>query len=175
MKAPIPLGKALLWFWRKTWKFRSAFSGGLRVGELFPDFSLKDAEGRAYGLSDPTPARHTALWFTNLCQDCLARAPLLAELRREAGERLRVLAVSILPPEDPLSRRVGGSLGFPILLDPEDIVGKRLGLAHPPGTCPMHNFFILDRKGRVEFRHHLSALKNEDLRALWRDRLSSGG
>jgi peroxiredoxin len=165
MKAPILLEKALLWWWRRTWKLRSAFAGGLRVGELFPDFSLKDIEGRAYGLSDPTPARHTALWFTNLCEDCRARAPLLEELRREAGERLRVLAVSILPPEDPLSKQVGGSLGFPLLLDPEDIVGKRLGLAHPAGTCPMHNFFILDRKGRVRFRHHLSALKEPDLRA----------
>ena len=163
------LEKTLAWFWRRTWKLRSTFAGGLRVGELFPDFSLKDLEGRAYGLSDPTPARHTALWFTNLCEDCRARAPLLDELRREAGERFRVLAVSILGADETLPRQVSGRYGFPMLLDPEDIVATRLGLAHPPGTCPLHNFFILDWMGRVRLRHHLSALKDEDLRVLWRD------
>ncbi|MBI4678206.1 MAG: hypothetical protein HY748_11545 [Elusimicrobia bacterium] len=55
-----------------------------------------------------------------------------------------------------------------MLIDPEDIVARKLGLQHPPGTCPLNNIFLLDRSGRVVLRHHLSAIKDDAFRQAWR-------
>lgn len=154
--------------WRLLWPFRAWAHKGLEVGDRFPDFSLLDPDGRRHRLSDDRGGRKTVLWLTNLCEDCRSKAPLLEELAREAPDRFRILAVSLLGDDETLPRRVSAAGGFPILLDPEDIVAHRLGLAHPPGTCPLHNLFFLDEGLRVTFRHHLSALKPEAFRALWR-------
>lgn len=161
------LRAAYMALWRLGWKWRARGAGGLQVGDIFPDFSLRDLKGESHRLSDFSVARYTALWFTNLCEDCRNRIPLLEELRREAGDRVRVLAVSILDKDDPLPGQIGPSCSFPILLDPEDIVGRRLGLPHPPKACPFHNFFVVSRSGEIEFRHHLSAIAPNDFESLW--------
>lgn len=158
------IGAAL---WRLLWPLRARFRGGWAVGDVFPDFVLPDLSGRGHALSD-SGGRWTVLWFTNLCEDCRGRFPLLEELRREAGDRFRILAVSVLAPDDPLPRWVAPSCGFPILIDPDDAVGLQLGLAHPPGACPLFNLFIIDGTGRIAFKGHLSALAPERFRALWR-------
>ena len=149
--------------WRLLWPLRARLSRGLAVGAVFPDFTLRDPGGKAHRLSD-TEAGLTALWFTNFCEDCRSRIPLLRELEGRA----RVLAVSILPADDPLALAQAPRCGFPVLLDPEDVVGRRLGLAHPPGTCPIHNFFVVDSAGRILLKHHLSAFSPEKFRAAWR-------
>jgi thiol-disulfide isomerase/thioredoxin len=158
--------------WKLLWPVRAWWHKGMEVGDYFPDFTLNDDAGRAYVLSDNPGGRLTVLWLTNLCEDCLLKAPLLEELRREAPERFRILAVSLLGADAALPSRVSAQYGFPILLDPEDIVAHKLGLAHPPGTCPLHNLIILDCQRRVMFRHHLSALKPEAFRALWQELLA---
>lgn len=155
----------LWWF---LWPVRAWLHAGLRVGDYFPDFALRDAAGRGYALSDDPSSRMTVLWLTNLCEDCRSKVPLLEELRREAGDRFRILAVSLLGDDATLPRQISARCGFPILLDPEDIVAHKLGLSHPPGTCPLHNLFILDKDRRVAYRRHLSALEPEAFRAIWR-------
>src|SRR3989344_5686321 len=163
------MNKLSLVFWQWSWKLRAWRSKGLQPGEVFPDFSLKDIQGHGHTLSNPGFGNHTVLWFTNLCEDCRSKIPLLDELHREAGEQFRILAVSILKVDNPLPYEVSKSCAFPILLDPEDVVGKRLGLPHPPETCPLHNLFILDDKGRIILRHHLSALSPGAFKKIWRD------
>ncbi len=155
-----------LWLWRALWNLRAWRRGGLGVGETFPNFTLMDAGGRAFTLAEPFPAEWTVLWFTNLCEDCRSRIPALEELVAAQGKRFRVLAVSLLPCGEALPEAAVRA-GFPMLLDPEDVVERRLGLDHPPGACPFHNLFIVDRRGRIVFRHHLSALKPETFRSLW--------
>lgn len=147
----------------------------LLAGEIFTDFTLKDIQGRSHTLSAPGSNQYTLLWFTNLCEDCRSKIPLLNELQREAGDQFRILAVSILNVDSPLPNEVSKSCVFPILLDPEDVVGKRLGLPHPPETCPLHNLFILDARGRIVLRHHLSALTPVAFRKIWRDLTSGAG
>lgn len=159
--------KLSLAVWRLLWPIRAWRHKGLEVGNLFPDFTLKDADGREFTLSDDPDGKRTVLWLTNLCEDCRAKVPLLEELRREAGERFRILAVSLLGDDAALPRQVSAQGGFPVLLDPEDIVEHKLGLAHPAGSCPLHNLYILEKDGRIAYRHHLSALKPETFRAIW--------
>jgi peroxiredoxin len=160
--------------WKILWPVRARWQTGLEKGEVFPDFALKDLAGREQRLSAHGAGRWTVLWLTNLCDDCRSKVPLLEELRLESGEKFRVLAVSLLGDDLTLPRQVSGQCGFPILLDPADIVGHELGLPHPPQTCPLHNLFILDEHGRIVFRHHLSALKPEAFRALWRGYVHKG-
>ncbi|TPW21680.1 MAG: hypothetical protein FD126_447 [Elusimicrobia bacterium] len=155
--------------WRLLWPLRSRLNRGLAVGSAFPDFALDDTAGRRHRLSSGD-GRRTALWFTNFCGDCLAQVPALRDLAGEA----RVLAVSILPVDDPRPLAAAATAGFPVLLDPEDVVGRRLGLAHPPGACPLHNFFVVDAAGRILLKHHLSAFGPGKLRAAWQG-LSEGG
>lgn len=150
--------------WRLLWPLRSRLSRGLAVGSAFPDFALRDTGGREHRLSGGEGGL-TALWFTNFCDDCLAQAPSLTEL----SGRARVLAVSILPVDDPKPLAAARAWPFPVLLDPEDIVARRLGLAHPPGACPLHNFFVVDAEGTILLKHHLSALGPERFRAAWRE------
>lgn len=161
------------WLWRLTWPLQAAASpGALRVGDAFPDFGLHDAEGHLHTLSEETEAEWTVLWFTNLCEDCRGKAPLLEELRTASGGRFRILAVSLLGDETALPLSVGLRVGFPILLDPGDAVAEELGLPHAPGACPLRNLFIVDRSRRIHFHHHLSAMTPEAFRALWRGLLS---
>lgn len=161
MKLPIRL-------WRLLWPLRAWLHPGAEIGGCFPDFSLRDASGREHSLYDDRPGAHTVLWLTNLCEDCRARIPLLEEVQRGSGGRLRVLAVSILAFDDPLPGLVAPKCGFPILLDTEDVVALRLGQEHPPGACPMRNLYIVDGAGTIRFRHHLSAVRPEEFRAVWR-------
>lgn len=154
--------------WRLLWPSRSARAKTLAPGDRFPDFTLSDVDGRPFTLSVNPDGKATVLWLTNLCEDCRARVPLLAELAREAPGRFRVAGVSLLGEERELPRRVAEEGGFPVLLDPQDIVARDFGMPHPSGACPLHNLYVLDEKQRVVFRHHLSALAPEAFRALWR-------
>lgn len=153
--------RARLWRW--LWPLRSKL--GCQVGSAFPDFALLDTGGRLHRLVRERERDLTVLWFTNFCPDCLSQQPVLEELGGEA----RVLAVSILPFSDETPRVVARTCAFPVLLDPEDIVTRRLSLPHPPGTCPLKNLFVVDGRGRILFAHHLSALGPDGFRKAWRD------
>lgn len=147
---------------------RARLHPGAEVGGCFPDFSLLDTSGRAHSLYDGRPGAHTVLWLTNLCVDCRAKIQLLEEVQRESNGCIRVLAVSILAIDDPLSGQVARTCGFPVLLDPADVVALRLGQPHPPGACPLRNIYIVDGAGIIRFKHHLSAIRPEEFRAALR-------
>ncbi len=154
--------------WRLLWPLRALFHPGTELGGCFPDFTLRDTAGKEHSLYQGKSGAYTVLWLTNLCSDCRAKIPLLGELLGESPGLLRVLAVSILAVDDPLPGQVARECGFPILLDPDDVVALRLGQKHPPGTCPLRNLYIVDGAGTIRFKHHLSALRPEELRSAWR-------
>lgn len=156
------------WLWRLFWCVRSRLQPGAATGGRFPDFSLLDTSGREHSLYDDRPGMRTVLWLTNLCEDCRAKIPLLKEVQRESNGRVRVLAVSILAVDDPLPQRVARTCGFPVLLDPADIVASVLGQPHPPGSCPLRNIYIVDGGGTIILKHHLSAMRPEALRSALR-------
>lgn len=160
--------KIPIWLWRLFWPLRARLHPGAEVGSCFPDFSLLDTSGREHSLYDDRPGMHTVLWLTNLCEDCRAKIPLLTEVQRESNGRIRVLAVSILAIDDPLPGEIARTCGFPVLLDPADVVALRLGQAHPPGACPIRNIYIVNGAGTIRFKHHLSALRPEEFRSAWR-------
>lgn len=163
-----PLMKLPSWIWRLSWSLRAGGAPGGAASGRLPDFTLMDTRGGRHSLYCAAPHALTMVWFTNLCADCLSRRDLLGEVVREADARIRVLAVSLLPVDDPLAWEVARTARFPILLDPDDVVTTRLGLAHPPATCPLRNLYIVDGAGKVRFRHHLSAVAPDEFRSTWR-------
>jgi len=152
--------------WRLGRAVRSIKANAPRVGDVFPSFSLQDTDGHRHALIDASPGIFTILWLTNLCEDCRSKIPLLNQLKQEVEGRFRVLAISLLGQDDLIPREVQGQCKFPILLDPDDLVGTIWGLPHPPSTCPLNNFFILDEKRHILFRHHLSALSPKGFRSI---------
>lgn len=164
----MPTMKLPHYLWRLGWKLRAWRTGGMQVGQIFPDFSLRDISGREHRLSESSRDQKTVLWFTNLCEDCRSKIPLLEDLRQQAGDHFRILAISLLSADAQLAIETARTCGFPVLLDPEDIVTRRLGLAHPPETCPIHNLFIVNSQGVILFRHHLSALNHEAFTGIWK-------
>lgn len=74
--------------WKLLWPLRAWRRKGLEEGDYFPGFTLSDAAGRRFSLSENPEGKMTVLWLTNLCEDCRSKVPLLEELRREAGDRL---------------------------------------------------------------------------------------
>lgn len=149
-------------FWRFWWRLKAAVSGPAVASGRFPEFALRDTAGRTHALAAGRPA---VLWFTNLCEDCLTRIPVLEDLRRSRGDEVQVLAVSVLGEERRLPEKAQALCGFPILLDPDDFTARRLGLEHPPAACPLRNLFVLDGSLRIVFQHHLSALDPAKLSA----------
>lgn len=150
--------------WKLAWPWRAAMDKARPPGAVLPDFELADGGGRRHRLSDDG-GRRTLLWLTNLCDGCQARAPLLNELAERHGPLVRVLAVNLLAEEE-TARKVAPKLRFPLLLDPEDVVQRVLGIPHPPGSCPLHNLYLLAPGRAVLWRGHLSAMKPAAVSAL---------
>ena len=153
--------------WRVLWRVRSRYAKGLQVGDVLPNFSLPDAGGRVHSLSDVLPGKGLVLWFTNFCEDCRSKIPLLNEVVEKANSRFGVLAVSLLGEDVDWPVRCGETASFPFLIDAGDIAGRKLGLQHPGEGCPLYNVFFVGPSGRILFRHHLSALNSEQFRKIW--------
>lgn len=161
-----PFARALFTFlWRRRAR---AAKGAPEPGAVFPELSLSGPDGRRRSTLDGIGRRWLAVWLTNLCDDCRERIPWLEAMRRDSGGRLEPFAVSLSTnrPED-IARALEAA-AFPILLDAEDQVRFRLGIEHPGGACPLFNLYLLDPKGRVRLRAHLSTFSRETFDRAWR-------
>lgn len=153
-------------FWRPIWRIKTLFAKkGLEIGQVLPDFCLNDLSGKRYNLSDSFPRKGVLLWLTNLCSSCEEKIQFLEHLREQYEAKVAILAISTLGKDFEMPRRIlqKHRFNFPLLLDPEDWVGRVLGFSHPEGACPLFNLLVLDRYGRVAFRAHLSAVKEEKI------------
>jgi peroxiredoxin len=154
-------------FWKTViygkWVFYAFRKRGIEVGQRVPDFTLLDIYGRSVTLSDFFPEKAVVLWLTNLCSSCEERIGILEKVYEEKRDSLEVIAISTLGDDRATPEKIlkTHSIKFPLLLDPEDWVYRKLGLEHPEGACPLYNLLILDRFGKVAFRHHLSAFSDE--------------
>lgn len=153
--------------WPWIWKIKSKFSGKkLALGRPIPNFKLATLDGISYRLSEIFPNKGTILWLTNLCEECEKKISFLEEIRRQYGGKWEVLAISILGEERQKPSEILGKheFGFPLLLDPKDWTGKVLGLEHHADACPMFNLLVLDSRGLLRFKAHLSAIPEDRLR-----------
>lgn len=157
--------KALFWkvFIYARWMLPSLQKRGTEVGEYVPDFRLFDLTGKDVTLLSFFPKKAVALWLTNLCSSCEERIPFLQKVYEGRKNHLEIIAISTLGDDRETPRRIQKThkIDFPLLLDPEDWVGKVLGFEHAPGACPLYNLLILDQTGRIRLKHHLSAISDD--------------
>lgn len=157
--------KSLFWkvFIRARWLFRSPRKEGAEIGDRVPDFMLSDLAGRSFTLLENFSTKGAVLWLTNLCSSCEERISLLQRIYEKHRDRIEIFALSTLAEDRATPERILRThrMTFPLLLDPGDWVGKRLGLPHPPGACPLYNLLILDSSGIVRFKSHLSAISDQ--------------
>lgn len=157
--------KAFFWkiFIRARWLLSFSGKKGAEIGARTPDFKLQDLSGRSFTLSDSFPKKAVVLWLTNLCSSCEERILLLQRVYEANQDRLEIFAISTLGEDRATPERMLRThrMTFPLLLDIDDWVGKRLGLPHPPGACPLYNLLVLNSSGIIRFKSHLSAIGDE--------------
>ncbi|MBI3596440.1 MAG: TlpA family protein disulfide reductase [Nitrospirae bacterium] len=153
-------------FWKAfiyaRWLFHSFGKKAMEAGERIPDFTLRDLYGQPVTLSHAFPKKAVVLWLTNLCSSCEERIGLLQRVYEEKRDRLEIIAISTLGDDRDTPERILRThrIDFPLLLDPEDWVGRILEFEHPENACPLYNLLILDQSGRVRLKSHLSAISD---------------
>ena len=129
----------------------SAPLSGLTPGDLAPDFTLTDLEGKAYTLSSFRNNNPVLLVFwATWCPYCITEIPRLSSIHETfSGKGLKVLAVNVAS-NDPLARVEAfskkRSIPYTILYD-KDIIASRL---YAVQGIPVS--VVIDRSGTVRYR-----------------------
>ena len=111
--------------------------------------TFKTLEGEDVPLLDPESEGNLVflnMWAT-WCGPCLAEMPAMASLYEElSGNRFSMVAVSDEDPETVRGFLEDSPYPFTILLDPDNVLGRRFEVIAIPST------FIIDRQGRLALR-----------------------
>jgi thiol-disulfide isomerase/thioredoxin len=135
----------------QTWPSEERAPTGVKVGQTFPSFELKNLQGQQQVLEDFL-SRVTLVTFAfPTCGPCNAELPHFQEFHETYSTKgLTVVAINVIPEQDPLVEewRVERGFGFPILVGAESgqlIEDYRL-VATPLS-------FLLDSEGRILARY----------------------
>jgi thiol-disulfide isomerase/thioredoxin len=109
---------------------------------------FKSLDGRTISLSDFSgKVLFLNVWAT-WCGPCRQEMPSMAELYREfAGQGLSMIAVSSEDLETVRDYAAGSRYPFTIMIDSEDVLGRRFGINAIPTT------FIVDKQGQLVYQH----------------------
>lgn len=126
-------------------------STGLMQGQVAPDFTLPDLEGRQTALSSFKDSSPVCLVFwATWCPYCIQEVPKLKKIYDNyAGKGLKVLAINVAT-NDPLERVMAfqkkSSIAYPILYDAAGTVSRMYGVMGIPVSV------IIDRNGVIKYR-----------------------
>jgi len=122
------------------------------LGELAPDFTLRDMNGQMVSLSDYKGKVVMINFWATWCQPCQVEMPHIDKMEKELGEKgFAVLSISTDDARSaskvkPLIKRNG--YGFTVLLDKESTVVTQ----YNPGKVLPYTV-ILDRELRIQNVH----------------------
>ncbi len=135
-----------------------ATTTGEKIGDSVSDFTLNDLEGNKHHLREYLNKGPVALWFTNLCSNCQQGLPQLKQTFDD--KKIKLLIISVLGDDRETPARVAKKhdLRMPILLDPKGMTVKQFSGGYLPDTCPMTNFFVIEKTGRVAICGHYPGL-----------------
>jgi peroxiredoxin len=103
---------------------------GTRVGQLAPDFTLVDVQGRPRSLSEFRGQEVLLVFWSIHCPHCTAKVSLLNAVNADG---LKVLAVAVGTRSTQLARYIGDSkIEFDILSDANGTVAKAYGVSSVP-------------------------------------------
>lgn len=134
-------------------------SSAPNVGQLAPDFTLTDLEGKTVKLSDLRGRAVLLNFWASWCPPCRAEMPDLQEAHEQYGDDIRILAVNIQEDREVVKdfvREFG--LTFTVLLDSDGSVARTYRIAAIPTS------FFIDRSGIIRLRW-VGALSKQALEA----------
>jgi len=126
-------------------------STGLMQGQLAPDFTLPDLEGRQTALSSfKNSSPVCVVFWATWCPYCVQEIPKLKSIHEQyAGRGLKLLAINVAT-NDPLERVMAfqkkWSIAYPILYDTAGTVSRMYGVMGIPVSV------IIDRNGMIKYR-----------------------
>lgn len=169
-------GHMIHFFWKLMWKMKALFiPKGVKTGSMIPNFHLQGLENQNVSLYEFFPEKAVMLWITNLCSSCQEKIAFLNRLYKEYEKFVQMIAISTLGNDRNTPALVVEKYHplFSLLLDPDDWVSNILGFKHAPDSCPLHNFLVMDRSGRVIYLGHLSAVREDKLEKMIRFNIAS--
>jgi peroxiredoxin len=128
----------------------------IEIGQIAPDFALRDQDGQVRRLSDHLGTRHVVLVFYVLAFSGICAAEL-CELRDDPGvfanDTTATLAISV---DSPYAAQVFAEqegLSFPLLSDfwPHGEVARRYGVLNEERGFANRGTFIVDAQGTVRY------------------------
>jgi peroxiredoxin len=133
--------------------------GSPHLGEMAPDFELRDQDGKPVKLSALRGSVVVVAFVASFCPFSKAEQPHLAKLATDyAGKNVKVVAIGINEPEPDYRAYVARMpMGLPILRDPGGAVALTFT---PPGAQPefhdrtkalVTSNLVLDPEGRIRF------------------------
>ena len=141
----------------------------LSVGDLAPDFEIKDQHGQLVKLSSFRGEKNVVITFypysfTGTCTGELCA--LRDDLGSFQNEKVQLLAISC---DSPFSQRVYAEkerYTFPVLSDfwPHGAVAKAYGVFDEKKGCALRGSFVIDKAGVIQFAldNGMDARNHED-------------
>lgn len=128
------------------------------------DFSLVDIDGKPFRLSDFRGRVVLLDFMATWCGPCRASMSDLRELRRDFGEELVMISISVDPTSDTVEQLKAWRDYFEAdWIHARDTVDPPLSQKYKVGSIP--TLIIIDKRGNVGFRHvgmtSAATLKNE--------------
>jgi thioredoxin-dependent peroxiredoxin len=127
----------------------------LGIGDLAPEFSLPDQDGRRWTLSDLVSAGPAVVYFypADFTPGCTREACLFRD-RYDALTEADVPLVGISPQDAVSHRRFASAFGlpFPLLADPDKEVVKAFGVDGPLGFGVRRVTYLIGPDRRIENR-----------------------
>ncbi len=145
---------------------RTAAAGPAQVGDLAPDWNLRNPDGKSWSSSDLKGNVVVMEFWATWCKTCSNNMPAVeAMIRDYKDDAVQVIAVNILENGDPveyMSKRP--AIEFAV---DGDQLAKDLGVAGTPTAI------VIDQEGKVAFRTvGASKARTEGLRAAVDDLLA---
>ena len=129
-------------------------AGLLAVGDPAPDWTLRDAEGRAHSLSEYRGRVVILDFWATWCAPCSKVMPRMEKLHRKYRERgLAVFGVSSFETGDPAAVMKKKNCTYGLLLKGEEIA-PAYGVETLPAVC------VIGPDGRVAYSHAGADHKN---------------
>lgn len=137
-----------------------------KAGEKAPNFSLDDLSRKKFSLFDYKGKKALLLWFTNLCRGCQAKFPEIERIKKlYRKKQVEVVAVSVLGDDKKIVEKTvqERKLKIRFLIDPKGEVVKLYSGTYYPGTCPLKNIFIIDKRGIIRYSGHYPGTDEDEI------------
>jgi peroxiredoxin len=136
-------------------------SAAFALGEKAPAFSLKDASGKPYSMSQYVGKKAVLMSFwASWCKPCILEMPMLEKLYgRYKGEGLEILSINTdnssgLAKARQIVKRK--RITYPVLYDTDS---KVTGLYNPKSVFPF--VVLIDKAGKIQYTHEGFAAGDE--------------